>query len=461
MLFTEFRFLIFFAVAFAVHWLLKSKELRKLWLLICSYGFYAAWDYRFLGLILISTLVDYLVGLHLANSEQAESRRVGLTASLICNLGLLAIFKYFDFFVSSGAELLSWLGIGASPAVLNLVIPVGISFYTFQTLSYTIDVYLGRLQPTRKLLDFSLFVAFFPQLVAGPIVRASEFLPQLTQARQWSYIRFRPLLLLFLFGYVKKACIADNFAGFADPLFADPAAFGPLSLWLGSALYAVQIYCDFSGYSDMAIASAGMLGYRLALNFNFPYMATSVTEFWRRWHISLSSWFRDYLYIPLGGNRKGATRTYINLLIVFFLCGLWHGPQWTFVIWGLFHGLYLIVERISGLGRNRASNPFARLYVIGVVLIAWVFFRAPDLSSAGTYIAGMFSPGPAEMQQLTLATGLLVGFALVHVAMFKQLFHRKLRTLPDWGFALSYGAAVAIALPFAATGYRPFIYFQF
>jgi alginate O-acetyltransferase complex protein AlgI len=309
MLFTEFRFLIFFAIAFSVYWLLKSNKNRLFWLLLCSYIFYGAWDWRFLSLIILSTLLDYCVGWQLEKQTHDLYRKLLISFSLLTNLGILGFFKYCNFFLESGINLLNFLGIPVSSTTLNIVLPVGISFYTFQTISYSLDVYLGKMRPEKKLLNFAVFISFFPQLVAGSIVRASTFLPQLKQARTFDLVKIRYLLLLFLIGYIKKACVSDNIAPFVDSFFANPEDYTALSAWIGVLLYTIQIYCDFSGYSDMAIACAGFLGYELCLNFDFPYFSSSITEFWRRWHISLSTWLRDYLYIPCSKFYRAKTKS--------------------------------------------------------------------------------------------------------------------------------------------------------
>ncbi|MEN8445884.1 MAG: MBOAT family O-acyltransferase, partial [Cyanobacteria bacterium J06555_13] len=363
MIFTELRFLLFFAVVFGIYWSLQRNGWRKAWILLCSYAFYGAWDWRFLSLIIGSTLVDYIVGLQLGKEETAPGiRRRWLMLSLVVNLGALAFFKYANFFATSAVGFFGWLGVPVNSVTLNVVLPVGISFYTFQTLSYSLDIYARRLAPRKSLLDLATFVAFFPQLVAGPIVRASDFLPQLERSRTFSQINVRACLTLFLTGFFKKACVSDNLAPIVDRFFADPASFDALSAWIGVFSYTTQIYCDFSGYSDMAIACAGLLGYELCINFNFPYFASSVTDFWRRWHISLSTWLKDYLYIPLGGNRGGQLFTYRNLLITMVLGGLWHGAAWTFVVWGALHGGALVVHREW---RRFAADRFSRRHVLG------------------------------------------------------------------------------------------------
>ncbi|MEL7520851.1 MAG: MBOAT family O-acyltransferase, partial [Cyanobacteria bacterium J06553_1] len=307
MIFTEFRFFIFFAVVFGVYWALRSNGWRKAWILACSYAFYGAWDWRFLSLIIGSTLVDYVVGLNLVKCDDSskvnssKAKRSWLALSLCVNLGALAFFKYANFFADSAVGFFSWMGLPVNSVTLGIVLPVGISFYTFQTLSYSLDIYAGQLQPKKNLLDLATFVAFFPQLVAGPIVRAADFLPQLEIARSFDQVNVRACLTLFMVGFFKKACVSDNLAPIVDKYFAAPDTFDAISSWIGVLSYTVQIYCDFSGYSDMAIACAGLLGYELCVNFNFPYFASSITDFWRRWHISLSTWLKDYLYIPVGG----------------------------------------------------------------------------------------------------------------------------------------------------------------
>ncbi|NNE08668.1 MAG: MBOAT family protein, partial [Gemmatimonadetes bacterium] len=386
MIFTELRFLVFFAIVLGVHWALPRNRPRKVWLLAASYVFYAAWDWRFLSLILGSTIVDYIVGIKLDGDRAPRVRRAWVSVSVIVNLSLLAVFKYFHFFADSAAALLQTLGLAIEPSSLRIILPVGISFYTFQTMSYSLDIYRGKLRATRDFLDLALFVGFFPQLVAGPIVRARDFLPQLTRRRAASDVAFRPLLLLFLSGFFKKACISDNISGVVDTYFTDPSAYDAMSAWIAVLLYAVQIYCDFSGYSDMAIATAGFLGYSLCENFAFPYFAGSIQDFWRRWHISLSSWLRDYLYILLGGGYGGRLFRYRNLMLTMLLGGLWHGAAWRFVIWGGLHGLALIVHREFHdrlRGRSfRVPAPVGVLLTFWWVGLTWIFFRATDWQSA-------------------------------------------------------------------------------
>jgi alginate O-acetyltransferase complex protein AlgI len=469
-IFTELRFLAFFVLVLAVHWALRSPGGRKNWLLLCSYVFYGAWDWRFLGLIAASTSIDFVVGLGLGRTPaEARGRRQALVVtSLVANLGLLGFYKYYDFFVESAAELLRWLGFEADLPLLRLVLPVGISFYTFQTLSYTIDVYRGHLAPTRNLRDFALFVSFFPQLVAGPIVRASDFLPQLEQPRRWAQVAVRAELWLFFCGFVKKACLADNVAVLVDQVFRDPAAHTWTERWLGSCLYALQVYGDFSGYSDMALATAGLLGYRLMVNFDFPYTATSMTGLWRRWHISLTSWLRDYVYYPLGGNRRGPLRTYVNLWAIFLICGLWHGAEWNFVLWGVVAGSFLMFERVASerFGFDpEGRGVLRRVYTLCGWMVGLTVFRSPNLAAMGDYLVGLHWYVPREGEPQVAVDPrwwlVVVGFGLLHAVTCRGILDRAVARLPDELFAVLLGAGSALALALAATSHQPFVYFQF
>jgi len=467
MLFVESRFFVFFLVVFLVHWALPWHRARKVWLLAASYTFYAAWDWRFLGLILASTFLDWFAGRGVFHAaEHTFRRRAWLFASIAGNLGLLGFFKYYNFFVESGAALLSTIGFEVSAPILSIILPVGISFYTFQTLSYTLDIHFGRLKPTRSLLDLALFVGFFPQLVAGPIVRAIQFLPQLKRKKRFADVPVRAALALFFFGFVKKTCFSDHLAPVVDQMFADPAAFDAASAWLGTVLFYLQLYCDFSAYSDMAIALALLLGYQLPLNFDFPYFTRSIGEFWQHWHITLGSWFRAYVYIPLGGNRRGVGRTYINLLVVFLLSGLWHGAHWNFVIWGFIHGAFLVLEGI-GLGAwlERRTVWTRRLYVNLVWILSLTFFRSADVDGALACLTRMLWPFGAQDPALATLPSVwwlaVAGFLLVHWTMKLGLIERALARLPDWAFATTLGAATALAMPWIAATDTPFIYFQF
>jgi alginate O-acetyltransferase complex protein AlgI len=468
MSFVEFRFLWFFLVVFIVYWTMRNNTARKVWLLLCSYLFYAAWNWKFTFLVLGSTTVDYIVGQMLGRSESLAWRRFWIATSVCVNLGVLGFFKYFNFFISSASEFLTWLGLPASVNTLNIILPVGISFYTFHSMSYTIDVYRGKQRPILNFVDLALFVSFFPPLVAGPIVRAVYFLPQLVSAKKFSNIDVRGAVMLFLAGFIKKACIADGVAPTVDRYFAHPANFTATSAWIGVLFYAIQIYCDFSGYTDMAIAAARLLGYQLPNNFQFPYFARNVSDFWRRWHISLSSWLRDYLYIPLGGNRGSRGFAYRNVMITMLLGGLWHGAAWTFVIWGALHGLALLIHRewirlTEGLKwAARAMRWLAWPITIYAVCVAWIFFRAHGLSDAGTILKqfALFQGGGNEHfhRWLLLLIGALV---LIHWLNSRRWFAEPWRRWPAPVFAAAYGCAFAVVLLFVPPHYTPFIYFQF
>jgi alginate O-acetyltransferase complex protein AlgI len=467
-IFTEPRFVVFLIVCFVVHWGLRHSSARKIWLLGCSYAFYAAWDWRFLGLIVLSTAIDYIAALVVDRSGSRTSRRVALVGSIAANLAILGFFKYFHFFQDSAISLLTTLGIPAEPTTLSIILPVGISFYTFQSISYTVDVHRGKLRSTWNVLDVALFVGFFPQLVAGPIVRAAHFLPQLRRPRTLDRVDVRAALMLLLIGFVKKACIADAVAPFVDEYFANHGAYDALSAWMAVFLFALQLYCDFSGYSDMAIATARLLGYELGPNFNFPYFATSVADYWRRWHISMSSWFRDYVYIPLGGNRSGHITMLRNLALTTFLAGLWHGAAWTFALWGLLHGASLLAyhttRRFCRIP-DAAGRVLTPLFI--VLTFTWgslvrIFFRANSIEDAWliTRACVLFE----NLGDRRLERGLIGVFALlavVHWVSYRGWLHRWWAPLPSWLFAFLYGCFVALAFAFMNDHAQPFIYFQF
>lgn len=392
MLFNSLAFAFFLPVAFACYWwVFRSLRVQNLFVLLASWLFYAWWDWRFLGLLLISTFGDYAIGLALGRQQDPRSRRWLLGASLLLNLGLLGFFKYFDFFVTGMADLLVAIGFEPHLPTLRLILPVGISFYTFQTLSYTIDIHQRRIAPTRDPVAFAAFVAFFPQLVAGPIERARDLLPQFERPRVFDPARAADGLRQMLWGFFKKLAVADPLGAMADTVFAlDPRTTSGVTLFFGALCFAFQIYADFSGYSDIAIGCARLFGIHLNRNFAYPYFSRSIGEFWRRWHISLSSWLRDYVYLPLGGARDQVGRLR-NILITFGVSGLWHGANWTYVGWGLLHGLYYVPEVLSERRvrfRERATwRDLPRmLLVFLVVLAAWVVFRAPSMHQAAAYL---------------------------------------------------------------------------
>ncbi|MEM6470219.1 MAG: MBOAT family O-acyltransferase [Planctomycetota bacterium] len=385
---------VFFIVAFAAMYTLVASrvKIRNLLLLLASHLFYGWWDARFLSLLVLSTLVDYGVGCYLGRDDQAQNskrrqrrRKLALGISILTNLGVLGTFKYFGFFYESFSVLLAAVGLPAHPLTLKLILPVGISFYTFQTLSYTIDVYRGSLAACRDPVRFGVYVAFFPQLVAGPIERASDLLPQLATHHRPSHDEWLIALWWVLLGYFKKIYVADNLAATVDPIFAEPNAFDSIQRWLALLGFAFQIYADFSGYSDIARGLAMGMGFRLSPNFCLPYFAASPREFWQRWHITLSRWLRDYVYIPLGGNRGGPVNTARNLMLTMMLGGLWHGAAWTFVLWGIFHGTFLIGDHFVGF--DRGPRKLRVLVLFGWTLVSWALFRSPDLATCATMLS--------------------------------------------------------------------------
>jgi D-alanyl-lipoteichoic acid acyltransferase DltB (MBOAT superfamily) len=391
MVFSSLTFWIFFPIFFVLYFCMKGKA--RLWLALAgSYLFYGWWDWRFLGLITLLTGINYWCGLKICESGDSPSRRHYVTFSVVCSLAILAFFKYLNFFIGSFADVASALGFNFSWGTMSIILPVGISFYTFQTMSYTIDLYRHQVAVERSLLKFAVFVSFFPQLVAGPIVRARDFLPQLKSDRVVEWEDLRVGLNQVMWGLVLKVVMADNLAVISDFAFREPAAHSGLYLLIGVLFYAFQIYGDFAGYSLIAIGLARMLGFHFNRNFDRPYFATSFSDFWGRWHISLSTWLRDYLYIPLGGNRKGTWRTQNNLMITMLLGGLWHGAAWTFVIWGGLHGLYLVGQRFvsrlfSAVTLLRfVSWPVQWALVFSLVCLGWIFFRVQSGEEAMTII---------------------------------------------------------------------------
>jgi len=394
MLFNSLDFLFFFALLIPAYYALGrffSFRAQNMLLLVGSYYFYAYWDYRFLGLIVLSTVVDYFVGLRLQDTEDEPTRKRWLWVSVCVNLGMLAIFKYLGFFVDSFIDAANALGVEAHRPTLGILLPVGISFYTFQTMSYTIDIYRRKLEPTTSFADFALFVAFFPQLVAGPIERARALLPQLQSERTFHLDRFREGLHLMVWGMFKKVFVADQVAKIVDPVFTGEVSASGIDMYIVLVAFAMQIYGDFSGYTDIARGVAKVMGIDLMLNFNLPYISKHPSEFWERWHISLSSWLREYLYFSLGGNRLGVVKTYRNLMLTMLLGGLWHGAAWNFVIWGAFHGSILMIwHRIqSQIGRDyrwgRVQSAIAIVTMFQFTLLGWLFFRATSAAQIADF----------------------------------------------------------------------------
>lgn len=401
MLFNSVEYLVFLPIVFLAHWLVfKSVKARNLLIIAASYLFYGWWSWKFLLLILITTICSYVSGIAIGLYESKKNRKLLLLANIAVNLLILFTYKYFNFFADNFIALLRAAGFSPDSVTLNLVLPVGISFYTFQALSYTIDVYRGVIQPTRDITAFFAFISFFPQLVAGPIERATNLLPQFLRNRTFDYQAAVEGMKIILWGLFKKVLLADNCAAIVNYTFSSSSGLdGGLNLWWGAIAFSFQIYGDFSGYSDIAVGSARLLGIELTRNFNIPYFSTSISDFWRRWHISLQSWFRDYVYIPLGGSRKGKMNTVRNTALVFLLSGLWHGANWTFVTWGAYHSL-LFMPGIMWHGSNsseRTSQP-SRLRLLGTIVltfllvtIGWIIFRSETLGDTGAYIYRMFT----------------------------------------------------------------------
>ena len=396
MLFNSLDFAIFLPIVFLLYWFVAQKNLKlqNFLIVLASYVFYGWWDWRFLSLIIFSTVVDYLVAQKLRTEEQQSKRKVLLWTSIIVNLGFLGFFKYYNFFLENFVDAFSLFGMQINANSLNIILPVGISFYTFQTLSYTIDVYRKKLEPTKDFMAFSAFVCFFPQLVAGPIERATNLLPQISKKRFFTKSLFKEGIVQIFIGLFRKIVIADTLANYVDVVYADLSLYNSSTIFLATFFYTFQIYFDFSGYSDIAIGTAKLFGIKFKQNFNLPYFSKSLTEFWRKWHISLSFWLRDYLYISLGGNRKGIRITYRNLMITMLLGGLWHGSSWNFIIWGGIHGVVLSIEKL--LNSKSKSKIIENLSFFGypitfiIVLFSWVFFRAENLESSIFAISKIF-----------------------------------------------------------------------
>ena len=477
MFFCSEEYLLFFAAVFAAYWALPWARARVWLLLVASFYFYASWN-RWLALVVAgSATLDYLLARALDGCGRPALRRALVAVSVVANLGLLCYFKYANFFLQSLEEAVRACGGQTHLPVLQVILPIGISFYTFEAINYTVDVYRRRIRAERNLAHFLLFITFFPHLVAGPIVRSRDFLPQIARRKRWDWARLNLGAQFFILGLFKKLAVADNMARFADPVFADPGQYGTAAVWTAVVAYALQIYCDFSGYTDMALGSAHMLGYKLAPNFNLPYLARNVSEFWRRWHISLSSWLRDYLFIPLGGSRGGPVRTAANLMITMTLGGLWHGASWTFVVWGVLHGLYLIAHRAfraaCGVGPGRWVGAVldtvpGRAGCVALTFLTvsgtWVFFRAPDFGTA-TAVLGRLVPGhpglPAPVG-MSLFWVLVAVTVVCHGVGESDLWRRLAPRLQPAAVGLGYAAAVVATLVLTPdTTEKIFIYFQF
>jgi len=483
MLFNSIDFAIFLPIVFAIYWFVVSKNLKLQNLLIvaASYVFYGWWDWRFLSLIFFSTLVDFSVGRALRGTEDEGKRKALLWVSIAVNLGFLGFFKYFNFFVDNFVAAFSLLGTEISATSLSIILPVGISFYTFQTLSYTIDVYRKKLDATDDFIAFSAFVSFFPQLVAGPIERATNLLPQFFKKRTFDYDRAVDGGRQILWGLFKKMVIADNCAEYANLIFNNSAEQSGSMLVLGALFFTFQIYGDFSGYSDIAIGTARLFGFDMKKNFAFPYFSRDIAEFWRRWHISLSTWFRDYLYIPLGGSRGGTWMKVRNTFAIFIVSGFWHGANWTFIIWGALNALYFLPLLLTNnnrrnmevVAKGKLLPTFRELggigMTFGLTVFAWIFFRANSLTHAFEYIGGIFSPSLFSLPKLGTMDGaittliLIGGFLLVE--WYGREYEHALERLKNSSstfakYAITYTVIVLIVI-FMSSSEQDFIYFQF
>jgi alginate O-acetyltransferase complex protein AlgI len=473
MIFVSWQFLALFATVLAGLRIMPTRESRQVLILLAGIVFYGAGTPWHLFVLATPALVDYACAIRIEDSTDAVVRKRWLQASLVSNLGLLAYFKYADFFVDNVAALL-----GMQTAPLDIALPVGISFFLFKTMSYVIDVYRGTLRASRSPWQYAMFVSYFPELVAGPIVRASIFLPQLSRSLELSAARTAAGVQRILVGVSKKLLIADRLAVYVDVVFASPEAYAPLTVAGAVVAYSLQIYCDFSGYSDMAIGISQVIGFDLPENFDSPYLATSITDFWRRWHMTLSAWLRDYLYIPLGGNRKGPARTYVNLLVTMLLGGLWHGASWKFVAWGAWHGLGLATHKawgdVASSAGGGASRPWATARTIAgwtatyaFVCVGWVIFRAENLDTAMLILRKItgLSPGGVSWTYLPLSLSIAaVGVAHVAVAVAKARgVAAPLATVPRSVFAAAFLMVAWLVAIFLLAPLRtnPFIYFQF
>lgn len=479
MLFNSLAFLIFLPIVFTLYWLLQRKNLnfQNTLLLVASYVFYGYWDYRFLSLIIISSIADYIIGYLLATVTSDPRRKLLLTLSILINLGILGFFKYFDFFIDSFVVMLDSFGLQANVRSLNIILPVGISFYTFQTMSYSLDIYKGKFDAVKNPVTFFAFVGFFPQLVAGPIERARNLLPQFEQRREFDAAKATDGLRQILWGFFKKVVIADNIAAHVNRIFVGYDQMDGMVLFIGVFLFAIQIYCDFSGYSDIAIGTARLFGFSLMRNFAFPYYSRNIGEFWRRWHISLSSWFRDYLYIPLGGSQRGKFRRSLNIVVTFTVSGLWHGANWTFVLWGLLHGLYYLPAMILNLPKEKGgivaegkllpsvTETIRMAVTFALVLFAWVFFRADSMSAALGYI-GRFITGPfydpacwhSQYALVVLLSVFLLAVEWIQRERQHALEFHELGTVGRWAIYVTGMLAILLLGNF---GEVDFIYFQF
>jgi alginate O-acetyltransferase complex protein AlgI len=490
MLFNTIDFIIFFISVLVVISIFRQRKFQHFFLVIASYFFFYFTSNYLIVLLIFSTLLDFYVGKSIWNTKSLQKKKLLLSASLAGNLGLLGFFKYSDFAILQFNLLGEFFDLTSNIPFLELALPIGISFYTFQTISYTVDIYRGKLEPSKTFKEFALFVSFFPQLVAGPIVRARNFLPQLREKMESfdSPSKLKQIILekgnlklgitIMSLGFFKKVFFADNIAPLVDTIFSNPIGMESFTVVLGAIAFGIQIYCDFSGYSDIAIGAALILGFKLPINFNKPYFATSPSDFWRRWHISLSTWLRDYLYIPLGGNKKSNSRTYVNLLIVMFLGGLWHGASWNFVIWGLLHGGYLavhkiIVKKIPVVGNSRFLKTKLGVFLTIIVtqyfvFLAWIPFRVHDFEQSifliqkYVFLDFVWETTPKIISENTFAVGLIPLFFLLHIISYKKSnISERISKMNSVYWILFLIAIMSLIIFFFSGNAEDFIYFRF
>lgn len=482
MLFNSIDFAIFLPIVFILYWFVTNKNLKlqNLLIVIASCVFYGWWDWRFLSLILFSTLVDYLVGWGLAKQQNQNKRKALLWTSIIINLGFLGFFKYYNFFLDNFISAYTLFGKEINGSSLTIILPVGISFYTFQTLSYSIDVYKRKLEPTTDLISFTAFVSFFPQLVAGPIERATNLLPQFYKKRRFDYAKAVDGMRQILWGLFKKIVIADNCAVYANQIFNNSDDYSGSTLVLGALFFTFQIYGDFSGYSDIAIGTSRLFGFDLKRNFNFPYFSRDIAEFWRRWHISLSTWFRDYLYIPLGGSRGSTWMKVRNTFIIFIVSGFWHGANWTFIVWGALNAIYFLPLLLTNRNRKHLKivaegelfpsikELFLMLLTFGLTVFAWIFFRANNIKHAISYIATIFSSSIFTIPRAGFGIdGVITAILIIVFVWIEWLGRSSQYAIASLGTRWSKPSRYAIYYAIVFTIYwfggkeQEFIYFQF
>ena len=482
MFFNSISFGLFFSIVFFLYWFVTKKklQLQNILLLVSSYFFYACWDYRFLFLLIFSTLLDYITGLKIDGAKSFSLRKFWLWLSIGINLGFLGVFKYFNFFADTFAEGLKLIGFQIDVLTLNIILPVGISFYTFHGLSYVIDIYKERIKAEKNFVEYSVFVSFFPLLVAGPIERATHLLPQIKMKREFSYAKSISGLRQILWGLFKKVVIADNCAEIVNTIFQNSSDYSGSTLVIGAIFFSFQIYGDFSGYSDIALGVARLLGIELLQNFSFPYFSRDIAEFWRRWHISLSSWFRDYLYVPLGGSKGGTWMKVRNTFVIFLVSGFWHGANWTFIIWGFLNALFILPSIIFNTNRKNLEivakgkllpslNELLNMFLaFSMITLAWIFFRAATVKEAFIYIAGFFNRSLFSLPSFEGKKMALITFFYIIILLFiewkgrEENFGIQNKALPKTKlFRLAFYYFLTLSILYFSGKEIQFIYFQF